>query len=160
PFLREGLAVLFLLVLGVKSAYDVSSVMDLGLADEACYMQMGVAIPEHGLPAAEGCPLHGLWYWALSLVQPDRVRLSYLGWSVLAVLVPAGYSLLLRALGGTRAAGLLGAFLVLGSHLVDIYPYPSHLAVVLLTLGGAVALRLRTGPLAGAVLALTLLLAA
>ena len=156
--LADGLLVLLLLGLTWKLTYSISSVRDLGLCDEATYMQAGVAIPEDGLPPAQGCPLHGLWYLGLSQFQPDRVQLYYLSWSLLVALLAAGFYLLVRTLGGTRPAALLASFLLLTSSLVDIYPYPSHLATVVLVFGCALAVRVRPVPLALAVLGLTLLL--
>jgi hypothetical protein len=156
-FVADGLLVLLLLGLALKLTYNISSVRDLGLCDEATYILLSSMIPEHGLPQAEGCPLYALWYLGVAQLQPDRVPLYYLSWSLLVALLAAGFYLLVRSLGGGRFAALLAAFLLLTSSLVDIHPYPSHLATLILVLGGALAVRLRSLPLALALLGVTLL---
>src|SRR5260370_42156494 len=109
-------------------------------------MFLASRVPEAGPPSAEACPLYCLWYYALSLLQPARVRLYYLSWSLLAALLPASLYLLIRALGGTRTKALLAAFVLLTSAFVDIWPYPTHPATPLLA-PGALAAR-RAPPLA------------
>ena len=157
--LTDGLLVLLLFGLTFKLTYNISAARDLGICDEATYMLLGARIPEHGLPPAEACPLYALWYLGLSWLEPDRVRLYYLSWSVLVALLAAGFFLLVRGLGGRRPAALAAAFLLLTSSLVDIHPYPSHLATLILVLGCALAVRLRPLSLSVAVLGVSLLLA-
>jgi hypothetical protein len=158
-YLADGLLILVILALSLKLTHGIASVRDLGIGDEASYMQAGSRIPEHGLPEAQASPLYSLWYYGLSLLQPDRVQLYYLSWRLLTFLLAASLFVLLRCLGATRALALLAAFLLLTSQFVDIWPYPSHLATVLLALGAALAVRLRSGPWSLAVLGITLLLA-
>jgi hypothetical protein len=160
PYLVDGLLILVILALWLKLTHGIAFVRDLGMWDEASYMQAGSRIPEHGLPEAQASPLYSLWYYGLSLLQPDRVQLYYLSWRLLTFLLAASLFVLLRGLGATRALSLLAAFLLLTSQFVDIWPYPSHLATVLLALGAALAVRLRSGPRSLAVLGITLLLAA
>jgi hypothetical protein len=157
--LPDLLAVLLVLALACKLTYDVAAVRDLLPGDDAGAMSAGLSITEQGLPPAAYGPLYCLWFSLLSLVQPDRVQLYYLSWSLLAVLVSVGVYALCRALGGTRSVALVTAFLGLTSHLVDVWPYTAHLGTVLLLLGTAAAVRLRPLPWAVAGLALTLLLA-
>src|SRR5437870_971686 len=113
--LTDVALLLVLLVLSVKMTYDISRIRDLSIGDEFAYMLAGSYIPQNGLPPAEYSPLYSLWYHLLSLFQPDRVRLFYLSWQVLAYLVPASVYVLCRALGGGRAVSLLAAFVVLTS---------------------------------------------
>ena len=155
----DALLVLLLLGLALKLTYNISRVRDLGTCDEVTYMLLGSWIPKFGLPRAEGCPLYALWYFGVSRLEPDPARLYYLSWSLLVALLAAGFYLLVRALGGKRPAALAAAFLLLTSSLVDIHPYPAHLATLILVLGCTLAVRLRPLPLAVAVLGLALLLA-
>jgi hypothetical protein len=121
-------------------------------------MKSAADIPARGLFGADYGPLYGLWYYGLSLVQPDRLQLYPFAWSVLAFLVSAGLYVLGRALGGTRVVCLVAAFLTLTSSLPDVYPHPTHLASVLLMLGTAWAVQTRCFLRAGFVLSFTLLL--
>ena len=157
--LVDGLLLMLLLGLSLKMSHDVWRVRDLGCEDEAAYMMVGSLIPLLGPPPADLAPLYCLWYRALLVVQPDPARLFYLNWQMLAFLLSAGAYLLCRAAGGGRAAGLLAGFLVLASGLVEVYPYPTYLAVAILAFGTALASRARSWPWALMVLALTLLLA-
>jgi hypothetical protein len=158
-FVPDLLAVLLLLALAFKLSYDVAAVRDLLPGDDAGSMSAGLSIPEHGLPPAAYGPLYCLWFYLLSLLQPDRVQLYYLSWSLLALLISMGLYALCRSLGGTRSVALVAAFLGLTSNLVDVWPYTAHLGTVLLLFGTAAAIRLRSLPWAVAGLVLTLLLA-
>jgi hypothetical protein len=158
-FLPDLLAVLLVLALACKLTYDVAAVRDLLPGDDAGSMSAGLSIPEHGLPPAAYGPLYCLWFYLLSLVQPDRVQLYYLSWSLLALLVSAGVYALARSAGASRCVALVAAFLGLTSNLIDVWPYTAHLGTVLLLFGTAAAIRLRPLPWAVAGLALTLLLA-
>jgi hypothetical protein len=148
---------LVLLALVCKLTWDLSRVRDLEPSDEAVYMSLGLGIPQHGLPGTDNCPLYCLWYYLLSWLQPNPLRLFYFSASVLTALLTAGVYLLLRAAGGTRAVGLLAAFVLLASDLVEIRPYPTYLVLVLLLFGTALAARVRRPAWSGAVLALALL---
>jgi hypothetical protein len=148
---------LALLVLSVKMTYDIARVRDLTLGDEPSYMRAASLIPTEGLPPPDNAPLYCLWYHALSWVQHDPVHLYYLGWQALVFLVVASLYLLCRSAGGSRAGSLLAAFFVLNSAVVEVWPYPSYLAFVILAIGTAVATRFRSWAHSQTVLGLTLL---
>src|SRR5262249_24185572 len=151
--------ILFLLGLACKLCYDISSVNDLGSWDEASYMVAGLEVSRCGLPGPAYGPLYSVWYRGLSFIQPDPVRLYYFNCSLLICLLVVRFYVLVRALGGTRAVGLLWAFLVLVSDLVNTSPHLTHLATIILALGTALAVRVRPWPVALAVLSCALLLA-
>jgi hypothetical protein len=154
--LTDVLLLLALLALAVKSTYDDSQVRDLEMTDEVSYMIWAARIPERGLPPADYCPLYGTWYHALAQLRHDRVALFYLNTRVLGFLVAASLYVLCRALGGRRLVSLLAAFFVLNSAVVEVYPYPNYLAIIVLALGTALAARWRSwaGAVAGLGLAL------
>jgi hypothetical protein len=160
PGLGDALLVLLVMGLAFKVVYDVAIVHDVEpMGDEIWYMTEGLTAPEHGIPPAEHGPVYCLWYFALSLLQPDRVRLYFLSWSLLVTLLPVSVYTLTRAVGGTRPVSLLAAFFVLTSSLIDVWPFVTFLATSVLALGAALASRCRPGPMAWAVLGLTLLVA-
>jgi hypothetical protein len=148
---------LLLVGLAIKLTYDVAAVRDVGPSDEAAYMSAGFAIPHRGLPPAEGCPLYCLWYYLLSFLQPNPLRLFYASYSVLVALLSAGFYLLIRAAGGTRALGLLATFFLLTSGVMEIRPYPAYLALAVLLFAAVLAVRVRRRAWSGAITALALL---
>jgi hypothetical protein len=158
PLVADGCVLLLLLALVGKLTWDLSRVRDLEPSDEAVYMSLGLGIPQHGLPGTENCPLYCLWYYLLSWLQPDPLRLFYFSAAVLTALLTAGVYLLLRAAGGTRFVSLLAAFVLLTSGLMEIRPYPTYLVLVLLLFGTALAVRVCRPAWSGAILALALLL--
>src|SRR5437763_14361326 len=89
PYLVDGLFLLLILALTLKLSHGISSVRDLGMWDEAAYMEVATRIPKDGLPSPESCPLYCLWYHGLSFLQPDRVQLYYLNWQLLTFLLAA-----------------------------------------------------------------------
>jgi hypothetical protein len=160
PIVTDGLAILLIGLAAFKLAYHSSKVRDLGVCDEVTYMWLGSQIPTAGLPAAEACPLYCMWYFGLSVLQPDRVHLFSLNWSLLSFLLPVSLYALVRATGGSRTGGLIAAALVLLSRVVDHDPFPSHLAAVGLMLGTAAAATVRRTPWSLAILGSAILLSA
>src|SRR5262245_51413528 len=86
-WLVEGLLLLGLLALALKLTYHIAAVRDIGMGDEAAYMSLGLLTAERGVPPATANPLYCLWYLSLSHIQPDRAKLYFLSWSVLAALL-------------------------------------------------------------------------
>src|SRR5262245_6665965 len=155
----EGLLLGLLVLLSVKATYDIGRVRDLSGGDEPAYMRAGLLMREHGLPPAAYGPLYVVWYGAVSLLQSDPVRMYYLAWQLLIGLLMLGVYLLCRAAGGSRGVALFAAFLVLNSRLLDVWPYPAHLAAILLLMGTAAAARCRRWTWSLSLLGVTLLVA-
>jgi hypothetical protein len=160
PYAADALLILVILLMALKLTHGLAAVRDVHLEDESIYLASGYHLLRDGLPRAEANPLYAVWYFALSCVQPDRIGLYFLNWSVLAFLLPASCYVLLRQLGGTRVAGLAAAFVLLTSDLIEVWPYPAHLAATVLALGTSVAVGMRWLPWALAVLGVSLGLAA
>jgi hypothetical protein len=156
----DGLMLLVLALLVVKFTWDIDKVRDVALADETVYLHSGYHLLDRGFPAPAFSPLYALWYFLLSCLEPDPLRLYFLSWSVLTFLLAAGVYALVRSLGGTRAAGLTAGFLLLTSQIPEVSPYPTYLATVLLLFGTVLAIRWRGRAASVAVLAATLLLTA
>ncbi|QJW99472.1 hypothetical protein [Frigoriglobus tundricola] len=156
--LADAVLLLFVLGLGVKAVAGAGSVRDFDDGDECSYTIAASAISERGLPPVEGSPLYIVWDWLLlkAGVAPEDVPAR--SWAALAVLLPAAISLLVRSLGGGRVAALVAGGMMPATTLIDIWPYPMHLATLVLVSGTAIAARLRPAA-CGATLGLTLLTA-
>lgn len=144
--------------LGAKASAGVAHTRDLDLSDEGAYAMCAARVPEHGLPPVEGSPLYVAWERGLLALGAPLEELPHHSWAGLAVLLPLSILVLARALGAGRCSGLAVAGFVPATTLIDVWPYPLHLATCVLALGTALAARLPRA-LGGAVLGLTVLLA-
>jgi hypothetical protein len=156
--LADAGLLMFVTALAVKAGYGVPSARDIDISDESYYLMAAAAIPERGLPPTEFAPLYVLWDALLLKLGTPAEDVPGTSWAALAVMLTGSMYLLVRSLGGGRLAALLASGLVPATTLIDVYPYPMHLATVLLMLGTALAARLRK-PFAGAALGLSLLTA-
>lgn len=141
--------------LGAKAGAGVSHTRDLDLSDEGAYAMCAARVPELGLPAVEGSPVYVAWEYALLVLGTPLDELTHASWAGLAVLLPLSILVLARALGAGRCAALAVAGYVPATTLIDVWPYPLHLAACVLALGTALAARLPRA-LGGATLGLAL----
>ena len=96
-FEPADLGVLIILLLaGIKYTAGITHVLDVALYDESDYLHAGATLTQHGFPAPESGPLYALWYYVLSWLQPDRVRLFYLNQVLTTVLPPIFFYVWLR----------------------------------------------------------------
>lgn len=156
--LADAVLLLFVAGLGLKAAYGAAHIRDVDLADECATVAGAAQFPAHSLPAVEGSPLYVLGQFGLIRSGAPLEDVPFFSWACLAVLLPCSVYLLARSLGAGRAAAVLAGGFIPATTLIDIWPYPMHLAAVVLTLGTALAARLPRAP-AVAVLGLTLLTA-
>jgi hypothetical protein len=133
-----------IVAMALKMAWYVAEVRDVQLSDESYYLARGWQLAERGLPAPDFGPLYSVWYYCLSWLQPDPLRLYDLNWTILACLLPLAFYALIRALEGPPVAGLLAAYALISARLLHTYPYPAHLATALILLGTTLAGRLPT----------------
>src|SRR5215217_4847490 len=133
--IADGLAMLFLLLAGLKFTYRLPSILDIDLLDESGYLYKGVRLITDGVPSAENAPLYAAWYYMLSLLQPDRVALYFLNYKALTVLPPILVFFLLRRYGLSTLAGVIisGLFLVSAANL-PVMPKPNHFALIIILL--------------------------
>ena len=130
---NADLFVLFILLLaGLKFTSGIQGVLDVSLYDESVYLHSGAALPQAGLPAPAFAPLYALWYYALSLIQPDRVALYYLNYVLTTVLPPLWLYVLLRinrvpVIGSTFLAAY---FLITQANFVT-WPRVTHFALLI-----------------------------
>lgn len=124
--------VVFILIAGLKFSLALESAIDIGLYDESNYLYMGVNIAKQGLPGPEGAPLYALWYFLLSNLQPDRLKLYYLNYQILTISLPILFYMFMRRWNISR----LPAFVVAGYFLISfanlpLWPKPTHFALAI-----------------------------
>lgn len=85
-----------LLLASWKYVYGLDQLLDIGLYDESNYLSQGVRLWQKGLPSAQSAPLYAIWYWLLSIIQPDRIALYYLNYSLMVVLLSLALYVILR----------------------------------------------------------------
>src|SRR5829696_3858769 len=132
---EDGLAILFLLLAGLKFTYRLPSILDITLWDESSYLYNGVKLVQNGVPSAEAAPLYSAWYYVLSLLQPDRVALYYLNLKVVTMLTPILVFFLLRRYGLSTLAGVIisGLFLISTANL-PVMNKSTHFALIIILL--------------------------
>ncbi|VTT99838.1 Uncharacterized protein OS=Cystobacter fuscus DSM 2262 GN=D187_005498 PE=4 SV=1 [Gemmataceae bacterium] len=155
----DVLALAFVVLLGVKATYHGGAINDLDGGDEFYYMWRATAVSKQGLPAVEQAPLYLLYNTIFLRLGIPPADVLFYNWAVLAILLSATMYLLVRALGGNRLAALIAGGMIPATKLIDVWPYPMHLAVVVLGLGTALAVRLPRTSHRGAAIGLALLLA-
>ena len=131
-FRGDIIAVAFILIAGLKLTFALESAIDIGLFDESNYLYMGANIGNQGLPGPEGAPLYALWYFLLSKLQPDRLKLYYLNYQILTISLPVLFYMFMRRLNVSQ----LPAFVVAGYFLISfanlpLWPKPTHFALAI-----------------------------
>jgi len=87
-----------LLIMSWKIMHGFEYFIDVGVADEADYLRNGLNILKNGIGRAEYGPLYKIWYYILSLFEPDRVQLYYFNIKIQSILLPILSYMLLRRL--------------------------------------------------------------
>lgn len=125
-----------LVAAGLKFTYGLEKIYDIGLYDETGYLVRGVNLPEllHDVitgKLAQVGPLYSAWYYLLSLLQPDRVKLYYLNYKILAILLPVFLYVVLRRYGVNVLVSVVVSFFVLISYAnIATWPRVSHFMVI------------------------------
>ncbi|MFL5247599.1 MAG: hypothetical protein ACJ79V_07210 [Myxococcales bacterium] len=125
----------------VWQLHDLDRVLDLARWDEADYLRGGVSLLARGLPDAEWGPLHTVWYFAVSRLQPDRVALYYLSYRLLIVLPTLAIYVAGRRVGGSPIVSVALALLFAGSMAPHVVPRATLLAVLVVLVAIAAAAR-------------------
>ncbi|MFL5376481.1 MAG: hypothetical protein ACJ787_01105, partial [Myxococcales bacterium] len=125
----------------VWQLHDLERVLDLARWDEADYLRGGVSLLARGLPDAEWGPLHTVWYFAVSRLQPDRVALYYLSYRLLIVLPTLAIYVAGRRVGGSPIVSVALALLFAGSMAPHVVPRATLLAVLVVLVAIAAAAR-------------------
>lgn len=137
----------------------VEKVIDVDLFDETSYLARGLAL---GLvwPAASEGPLYSLWYYLLSLLEPDSLTLYYLSCRALTILLPMLVFVALRAYRVSRVVAyfFLFCWLVTAANF-PTHPKVGHLALLVLLTGITTVARTQNNRVRMAALGLASLLA-
>src|SRR5258708_27418370 len=129
---RDGVVLLALALAGWNLTYGLQDLIDIGMFDEGLYLYHGVTLL-HGLPGADAAPLYAVWYFILSLLQPDRAALYYLNYKLMTVLpVLLLYLVLRRYKVGLIPATVIAFFFLIESINLPVWPKVSHFSVILI----------------------------
>lgn len=140
-----------LLVAGLRFLAPIERLMDLNLYDESIYLYNGATLLRNGLPTPDWAPLYAVWYFGLSLIQPDRIALYFVNYRLLCLLLPLLLYLTLRRYRVPPAPAAICAFLLLIAEANSaMWPRVSHFALLIIlgSLLAAGAARSRTSALA------------
>jgi hypothetical protein len=128
-----------LLIAALRFIAPVAQLTDVWLYDESDYLFYGVTLLQNGPPTPDWAPLYALWYFGLSLFQPDRVALYYLNFQILCLLLPLVLYITLRRYAVPPVPAALAAFLLLIARAnLPMWPRVSHFAL-LIVLGSLIA---------------------
>ncbi len=131
PVLLELLIAGALVAIGLKYISGFEMFFDIGFSDDSGYLAKGFAFKETGILQPDYGPLYCLWFYVLSLVQPDRITLYYLSNILITLMYPSLLYLLLRRMHIQRALAVAAAFFHLISFInVQSWPKTSHFALI------------------------------
>ena len=122
----------FVVLTSIKFVLGIEHIQDVGLWDETMYLNWGVQLPQRGLPDPSWSPLYSVWYYLLSLIEPDRLRLYYLNYQVLVVSTVAAFYLFLRTLTINPYVSTCAAIWLLLSNVPFTWPFNGLFALLLL----------------------------
>lgn len=112
-----------------------SSITDIGLYDESNYLLWGYNI-RHTIPSAESGLGYTFWYYLLSLIQPDKVKIYYINAKILTILLPITLYVGLRSIKTTVFFSFISAlFLLISVSNFPMTPKVSQFGVVLMLSG-------------------------
>lgn len=152
------LGIFVITILSWNFTYGLEQVLDIKLYDESLYLWHGVTLSTNGLAAR--APLYTIWYYLLSLLNPDRIELYYLNHKILNLLPALLLYVFLRVQRVRVLVAVCAAcLLVVSQGNLPTWPKVSHFALSIL-LGGLTIASLVTSPtLIFGILSLTALVA-
>lgn len=131
--ITELLFVLFISVFGFHYLSDFQNFTDISLYDESNYLFQGVNLIRCGLPNAEAAPLYAIWYYILSIFQLDNVKLYYLNFQIISILLPIViYLVLRRCRVAIIPALLISIFFLVCFANFTVVPKVSHFALIVI----------------------------
>jgi hypothetical protein len=132
-FVNELLVVGIIVLACLKFTSGVEQKLDVGLYDESYYLYNGVTLSLSNIPEANNAPFYSLWYYALSLIEPDRIALYFLNFKLMAILPPLFLYILLRAKGAPLLLSSVITLLFLISQAnLPTWPKVSHFALLII----------------------------
>ncbi len=148
------------LLLTLKTTWGLLGTFDVSFDDETIYLEAAHWAGKRFLPLADSSPLYPLWYRALSIIEPDTVRLYFLNWFVLTASLPLLIYALARRSGAPLAAAAFVAIAWSMSSAAMTWPFVSKFAALVLGLGALAATAIRDRRLAVSVTVAALALTA
>ena len=122
-----------ILIAGLKFTFGIENTLDIGLYDESQYLDRGVTLWNSGLPSSANAPLYAIWYFILSLLEPNRVNLYYLNYKLTIIALPILIYYLLRRNTVSILVSLIISWLVLVSPANAVtWPKVSHFGLLLI----------------------------
>ena len=131
--LTDLLIITIIILLGIKFAFRLEDGLDIRLYDESSYLFSGVKLVKEGLPSPDFAPLYAIWYFILSLIEPNRVNLYYLNFKLMVIVPPTLLYILLRKnkLSFTSSA-IISWFFLVSTVNANTIPKVSHFALILI----------------------------
>lgn len=150
-FLKEAFAEIFiglipLVVAWYRLVEHLPDLMEVRLYDESYYLYAGKHFFTQAIPT-EFSPLYAFWYWLLAHFQPDGIKLYYLNYMTLSLLMPLSAYIMLRAMGLHRFISLFMALMLLSSGLnLPVWPKMANLmtSITLLSIALLLLLKVRS----------------
>ncbi len=141
------LIVIIILIAGLKFTLGLKNGFDVYLYDESAYLYDGIKLASNGFPSAENGPLYSIWYWIVSLFEPNRINLYYLNFKLMTILPPILAYILLRINRVSIPVSLIISWLLLVVP-ANGYTIPkvSHFALILI-LTALIVISTRNRPL-------------
>ncbi|MCJ7718196.1 MAG: hypothetical protein MUO54_16980, partial [Anaerolineales bacterium] len=125
------LIIVIILLAGLKFTYMLEDGLDISLYDEASYLYGGIKLPVNGLPRVDYAPLYAIWYFIISLIEPNRVNLFYLNIKLMTILPPIlVYILLRRTRVSVPVSFTISWFFLLSRANAFTWPKVSHFALL------------------------------
>lgn len=132
-FKIDVIILLVILILGLIFTSGLENIKDIGLYDESSYLYSGTQLWNIGLPIATGAPLYAIWYFILSLFQPNRIILYYLNYKLTTILLPAlAYGVLRKSKVALPISLIISQFILISRANAETWPRVSHFALILL----------------------------
>lgn len=127
------LIILIILLAGLKLTFMLEAGLDISLYDEASYLYWGIRIPVEGLPRTDYAPLYAIWYFIISLIEPNRVNLFYLNIKLMTILPPVlVYILLRKNRVSIPVSSTVSWFFLLSRANAYTWPKVSHFALLVI----------------------------
>jgi len=139
-FIPDAALLALILFYGCVYTLGLQDCIDIVLYDETSYLRRGVSLKTVGFPNPQQAPFYAVWYYILSLAEPDRIDLFYSNVKLVTILPSLALFLFFRVNKVSRIASLLGSLVFLFSAAnFPVWPKVCHFALFLLVSGLVVA---------------------
>jgi hypothetical protein len=131
----EIYSIFFLFVIGIKFTCGLEKILDItDLWDESNYLYNGTKLLSQGFPSPQwGAPVYAVWYFFFSLFQHDNIKLYYLSYKLITILLPILFFVALRRFGITLKLSLIfSLLLMIGRVNLPVWPKVSHFSLMVI----------------------------